>query len=500
MSDKPAPNTVANSAPPRPRRFFGARSASERASPLSYYLLFALNLIGLLMLARINGLLQDGYVELAESNVTWTQVNQRTAALTKAAREANEPVNEVFHTGQVSFERERLRIHLIDLFALLQAEKAALALLPHIAQRNRLLFNLEQAEKHIKWMAAESRQVFNHLENGQKKQADSGMALSDRKYADFLDVMAQRDTIVQSIQADLFLQGEKYRAGLSRLVYLGIGVIVLLTGLVAFYGVRLSLEARRAMAEARTAGAALRDSEENLLSVNDSLARLLSAQQRFIADAAHQLRTPIAGIKLQIERALKSHTMDEVRPALDQLHAASERVVRLSGQLLTLASAEAGSAHEEDVDLKALARDVGLRWIARAQERGIDLGFEAGAQAVPVRGNTVLLGEMLSNLIDNAMRYSPDHGTITIAISSDPAPQLSVEDSGPGIRPEEREKVFERFHRGPGSKGDGAGLGLAIVHDIARSHGATVALEQARAGQGLCVRITFPQNQDTAVV
>jgi two-component system sensor histidine kinase TctE len=224
------------------------------------------------------------------------------------------------------------------------------------------------------------------------------------------------------------------------------------------------------------------------------LGQTLSVQHRFIADAAHQLRTPIAGLKIQIERALLSTDMDEIRPALGQLQTSAERIAHLSNQLLTLARAEPGASDETrftDIDLNAIARETGMLWVPRAIERNIDLGFSGSDRPAHIRGDVLLLQELISNLIDNAARYGRDGGSITVLVRARPVPQLIIDDDGPGIPEQERGKVFERFYRMPGSPGGGSGLGLAIVREIAQAHGAELQLEKPEGGSGTRVHITF---------
>ena len=231
--------------------------------------------------------------------------------------------------------------------------------------------------------------------------------------------------------------------------------------------------------------------------INNLMQRLgqtLSVQHRFIADAAHQLRTPIAGLKIQIERALLSTDMAEIRPALGQLQTSAERVAHLSNQLLTLARAEPGASDETrftDIDLNAIARETGMLWVPRAIERNIDLGFSGSDRPAHIRGDVLLLQELISNLIDNAVRYGRDGGSITVLLRARPVPQLIIDDDGPGIPEQERGKVFERFYRMPGSPGGGSGLGLAIVREIAQAHGAELQLEKPEGGSGTRVHITF---------
>jgi len=244
--------------------------------------------------------------------------------------------------------------------------------------------------------------------------------------------------------------------------------------------------------------------------MNALLARLrdaLEAQRTFIADAAHQLRTPLTALKLHADRAVDAKTLDEARPALLELQSGANRAVRLSNQLLTLARAEPGMTLDQlgppmQVDLVALAFDTGAEWVPRALARGLDLGFEAGPQEAaspgslqaPVLANVVLLREAINNLLDNAIKYVPAGGRVTLraGMEADAASQwwgvVSVEDNGPGIPPERRGEVFQRCFRGdadhrPGQP-QGSGLGLAIVHDIVRLHGGTVAIDDATARDG----------------
>lgn len=244
--------------------------------------------------------------------------------------------------------------------------------------------------------------------------------------------------------------------------------------------------------------------------MNALLARLreaLEAQRTFIADAAHQLRTPLTALKLHADRAVEAKTLDEARPALLELQSGANRAVRLSNQLLTLARAEPGMTLDQlgppmRVDLVSLAFDTGAEWVPRALARGLDLGFEAwpqeatspGSLQAPVLANVLLLREAINNLLDNAIKYVPHGGRVTLraGMEADAASRwwgvVSVEDNGPGIPPERRGEAFQRFFRGdadhrPGQP-QGSGLGLAIVHDIVRLHSGTVAIDDATARDG----------------
>ncbi len=227
------------------------------------------------------------------------------------------------------------------------------------------------------------------------------------------------------------------------------------------------------------------------------LSKTLAAQQRFIADAAHQLRTPVAGIKTQTELALRQTPAGESHATLYQLHTATEQATRLINQLLSLARAEPGTerAHiTERLDLNELVRETTTEWVPRALARNIDLGFDSPQGSTIMEGDAFLLREMLNNLLDNAIRYTKPGGQVTVQIRQGTSgTALSVEDNGPGVPESERERVFERFYRVLGTGVDGCGLGLAIVREIAERHGAEVSLGQRAGGSGTVVRIIFPK-------
>ena len=185
-----------------------------------------------------------------------------------------------------------------------------------------------------------------------------------------------------------------------------------------------------------------------------------------------------------------------MQSTLKQLHTATEQATRLVNQLLSLARAEPGAGRAqptEPLDLVALARDVTTEWVPRALARNIDLGFDSTLSGIRVAGDAFMLREMLNNLLDNAVRYNQPGGHVTVRVMRErPSVVLSVEDDGPGIPEAERNRVFERFYRVLGTGTDGCGLGLAIVREIAASHGAEVALSSGASGSGTVVRVTFP--------
>ncbi len=218
-----------------------------------------------------------------------------------------------------------------------------------------------------------------------------------------------------------------------------------------------------------------------------------TAQKRFVADAAHQLRTPLAALRIQLERALRETDPTLRESLLQQLVNAIERTARLSSQLLLLARAEPGGGahHVERVDLCELAFTTGGAWIPRALQQQVDLGLETPGHALYVTGEPVMLGEIMNNLIDNALRYGGEKITLQV-VERDERIELSVEDDGPGVDIAERERIFERFYRVPGASVEGSGLGLSIVREIARTCGAECGYRDLPGG-GACFYVSFPR-------
>lgn len=233
---------------------------------------------------------------------------------------------------------------------------------------------------------------------------------------------------------------------------------------------------------------------EIIVALNSLLARLdhsLKLQNQFLANAAHQLRTPLAGLQMQLELA-SEQTPEERAQSHDRMLVSTRRIVRLANQLLALARAEGEGEVNKFItlDISTAIEDMAAEWLSRAYAKGIDLGLDL--QPAKVNGSLWQIQEMLANLVDNALRYTPSHGNITIRCTQQHQDVLvEVEDNGPGIPQEQRENVFNRFYRldeGP----EGCGLGLAIVREIVRHHGGYITLEPASQAQGLIARIKLP--------
>ena len=226
--------------------------------------------------------------------------------------------------------------------------------------------------------------------------------------------------------------------------------------------------------------------------LNQMLARLDDSQRtqaRFVANAAHQLRTPVAALVNQLDLADENAQPGDAHVA--NARAAAGRIARLMQQLLSLAAADPSSnpsAAQERFDLSEAVRGRASEWLRLANARGAELAFDLGP--APVVGNPLLAGELATNLVDNAVRYGARQVSIAARLVGDRA-LLEVTDDGPGIPPADRERVFERFYRVNGTRAEGSGLGLAIVREIADRHGATVHMGEGPEGQGTRVGVLF---------
>ncbi|SJM91177.1 Sensor protein QseC [Crenothrix polyspora] len=223
----------------------------------------------------------------------------------------------------------------------------------------------------------------------------------------------------------------------------------------------------------------------------------IDAQQQFIANAAHQLRTPLAGLVVQAERALREQDLSSMKPALLQMQNSADRLSHTVTQLLVLAKSGPidGMNELKAVNLYGVVKAVCIDWVPKALQRRIELSLESSEQSIFILGDGVLLGELLTNLLDNAITYGHIGGNIVVKLNHWPKPSLTVEDDGPGIPDTEKNKIFERFYRMPNSPGNGCGLGLAIVKEIVDLHKAHLALSNTVTG-GTRIVVVFDEKME----
>jgi len=239
--------------------------------------------------------------------------------------------------------------------------------------------------------------------------------------------------------------------------------------------------------------------------VNDLLARLdavMLRQRKFTADAAHQLRTPMTALRLQIEDARLEFPDAAAQAVFARLAVTVERTIRVSEQLLALARAEqaGGPVTRERVDLVGLAREIGAEWVPAAMRAGLDLEFEADPPTLAVDADRHLLGEALSNLIENAIKYGGKGGqrVLVRVLREGDAATLSVEDDGPGVPEAELGRLVERFYRGDRKDTPGTGLGLALVQEVMLAHGGRLEIGHAAGRQGLRASLHLPLSAHAA--
>ncbi|MFI4888300.1 MAG: ATP-binding protein [Burkholderiales bacterium] len=320
-------------------------------------------------------------------------------------------------------------------------------------------------------------------------------------------------TLVQGTHALQVAQAQDERAAIA--TQTALRTLVPFLALIPFFGVLMwvgvgrglepldamsrAVAKRRPDAMAPIAAHTLPDELQPLgASLNGLLERLseaLASQRRFTADAAHELRTPLAALKLQLDLARRAAAPAQWGAALDDLEAGVARTSHVVEQLMTLARVEpeAMAQQRTECDLVAIAKDAIVARAALAAGKAIDLGL-ARATPAAVKGDPASLGILLSNLVDNALRYTPRGGRIDVSVDREEGgAMLSVADTGPGIPADARERVFDRFYRAEVNEESGSGLGLSIVRRIADAHHATITLDAPAEGSGLIVRVRFPR-------
>jgi signal transduction histidine kinase len=326
--------------------------------------------------------------------------------------------------------------------------------------------------------------------------------------------VVRRDRVVQVAQPARVRQDMAAESALQ--LMLPVGLLVVLIGVLLIWALRNGLRpldlathkltSRSAMSTEPIADSDMPPEIRPLVQAMNALLQRLAAafetQRRFVADAAHELRSPVTALQLQLQLLERSHGGEERQSAMRELQAGIDRSRRLIEQLLQLSRAEPDVEHQADepVSLRELVESVVGRLSIQAEGRQIDLGADLRADPL-VRGDRQQLEALLANLVENALRYTPPGGIVDVTPTFiDRAPALQVTDNGPGIAEAERERVFDRFYRSPSGRGSplstgGSGLGLAIVRAIAKRHGATVSLHDAPSGRGLLARVVFPRQQ-----
>lgn len=299
----------------------------------------------------------------------------------------------------------------------------------------------------------------------------------------------KRNSIVRDISLGMLLP--EFLLIAATLFLVGVGVT---SGLAPLTGLQRQLAGRSQADLSPIAADVPEEMQPLVVEINSLLHRLkhsLDSQRHFISDAAHQLRTPVAALQTQVEVALRQP--DEARQGyLESIQLATRRLSHLISQLLALARAEPSqSAPLPLLNLESIVHEVAEIWLPQAIAKNVDLGFELAP--VCVAGNRLLLTELLNNLVENALRHTPSGGSITVSCGGDgKVAWLTVEDSGAGIPPTEREKVFERFYQPADSDSDGCGLGLAIVKAIVRQHGGNVECSESASLGGARLEIRLP--------
>lgn len=284
-------------------------------------------------------------------------------------------------------------------------------------------------------------------------------------------------------------------------------IFILIAGLAVWIGLKRGFEPlealRRAVANRRAddlrpldeamAPGEVRPLIREVNALIERLKGMMEQQKRFVANAAHQLRTPFAGLRAQAELARREPAPPAIRSALEGICEGAGRCSRLVNQLLTLARNEPdarGDGLMSPLDLNRVAQETAMDWVPEALKKQIDLGFEGEAGELPLVGDEHALRDLIGNLLDNAIHYTQPGGHVTLRTGV--GPWLRVEDNGPGIPPEERNKVFDRFYRVAGSGQPGSGLGLAIVREVAQRHRAWVTVENGPNGRGTVFTVRFP--------
>ncbi|QLG87560.1 sensor histidine kinase [Chitinibacter bivalviorum] len=355
---------------------------------------------------------------------------------------------------------------------------------------------------------------FKTTPSDQNRQIFSDISLENRPYRLLSAYYAanhaeNQPEVIVEVAKDLSAQTATLNQYMLRMA-LPLVAMMLLISVIIWFGVKSSLKPLvllKQMVETRQAQdlspLVLENAPEELNALSDALNQLLAStegsvnrQRRFIADAAHQLRTPLAGLKSQTELAMRESNPEGLRDRLNMVHTSATRSIHLVNQLLTLARSEPGSPNgipKVKMDLARLIRDLTGELVPRALAARIDLGCDCLVQEAWIDGNSALLRELFINLVENAIKYIPRDGSVTVRLTETATQYVvDVEDNGPGIPDADKQRVFERFFRRE-QTGNGCGLGMAIVREIVERHSGTVELLDAEPN-GLIVHVVLPKN------
>jgi two-component system, OmpR family, sensor histidine kinase TctE len=289
-------------------------------------------------------------------------------------------------------------------------------------------------------------------------------------------------------------------------------LLVLAVGLIAvWYGVtkiltplRMLQSQIRSRSQSDLSAVTDTDVPEEVLPLVDAINQLLSrlredlkAHKRFIANAAHQLRTPLAGLKTYSSIGSEMSEAEDLKHIVKELDSGIDRASRMVGQMLALARTDGGdqtTTQKTQLDLNFVVSDVTSELVERAVMKNLELIYESSQEPAVIIGEQTGLRNLVVNLIENALLYTPEGGKVKIQVINNGRVTLRVQDTGAGIAPEERNKVFERFYRIDGTSGSGSGLGLSIVREVANAHNAEVSIESANGHSGTIVTVDFPSN------
>jgi two-component system sensor histidine kinase TctE len=303
----------------------------------------------------------------------------------------------------------------------------------------------------------------------------------------------------------LFQQKLLLSIAIPQLLVLTVGLIAVWYGVTKILTPLRMLQAQiRSRSQSELSAVTSTDVPEEVLPLVDAINQLLSrlredlkAHKRFIANAAHQLRTPLAGLKTYSSIGSEMSEAEDLKHIVKELDSGIDRASRMVGQMLALARTDAGDqtiTQKTQLDLNFVVSDVTSELVERAVMKNLELVYESSQEPAVIIGEQTGLRNLVVNLIENALLYTPNGGKVKVQVINNGRVTLRVQDTGTGIAPEERNKVFERFYRIDGTAGSGSGLGLSIVREVANAHNAEVSIESPSGSSGTIVTVEFPSS------